>query len=114
MRISDWSSDVCSSDLKHREHVLDVDHPDHLVEIFAIDRQAAVSRLGEKGDDIREARAFINRDDVGTRHRDVVDRLLAEMEEVAQHLALYGREVADEARKSVVEGKRVSVRGAPG
>src|SRR3546814_10765544 len=49
MRISDWSSDVCSSDL------------------------------------------------VGTRHRDVVDRLLAEMEEVAQHLALDGREVADDA-----------------
>src|SRR3546814_1453345 len=60
--MSDWSSDVCSSDL-----------------------------------DSREARAFSNRDDVGTRHRDVVDRLLAEMEEVAQHLALDGREVADDA-----------------
>src|SRR3546814_9407885 len=58
MRISDWSSDVCSSDLKRR--------------------------------------AFGNGDDVGARHRDIVDGLLAEMEEIAQHLALDLRQVADD------------------
>src|SRR3546814_4337803 len=95
MRISDWSSDVCSSDL--REHFLDVDHPDHLVEMFAIDRQSAGPRCGNEVDDILEGRAFVDGDDVGARHRDVVDRLLAEMEKVAQHLAFDGRQVADDA-----------------
>ena len=39
------------------EHVLDVDHADHLIEAFAIDRQAAVAGVGEGADQLVEADA---------------------------------------------------------
>src|SRR3546814_8214106 len=61
------------------------------------DLRAAGPRRGKEGDEILEGRAFVDGDDVGARHRDVVDRLLAEMEKVAQHLAFDGRQVADDA-----------------
>ena len=55
-----------------------------------------MSCLGELRDDFIEAGAFGDGDDVGARHGDVVDRLLAEMEQVAQHLALDRRHIADD------------------
>src|SRR5690606_626138 len=82
---------------KHGEDVLDVDHPDDLVERFAVDREAAVPRLCEERDNILKRRAFLDRDDVGPRDGDVVDRLFAEMKEVTEHLALDRRKVADNA-----------------
>src|SRR3546814_7803188 len=51
MRISDWSSDVCSSDLKlDRHHVLEEEVLDGLVE--AIDRQRADAREIPFGGDV--------------------------------------------------------------
>ena len=82
---------------EHGKHVLDVDHPDDLVERFAVDRQAAVPRVGKDGDDFLETGALRDRDDLAARHRHIIDRLLAEVEQVAQHLALDGRQVADDA-----------------
>ena len=71
--------------------------PTTLSRLSSIDRQAAVARLGERGDQRLEAGRRRHRDDVGARHRHVARRLLAEMEDVAEHLPLDIAEVADAA-----------------
>ena len=76
------------------EDVLDVDHADHLIEAFAIDGQAAVAGVGEGADQIVEADVDGHGDDVAAGDADVAGGLLAEMQQVAQHLPLGGREVA--------------------
>ena len=76
------------------EHVLDVDHADDGIELAAIDRQAAVPGLGEQLDEGGEARALLDRDDVGARHADVAGVALAEVEEIAHHLPFERRQVA--------------------
>lgn len=85
----------CGPPVADREYVLDVDHPDHFVEAAAIDRQAAMARFGEQGDEIGEAGLFLDRDDVRARHADIARVAFAEMEQVADHLALELRQVAD-------------------
>ena len=84
----------CRARGKDREHVLDVDHAGHIVEIVAIDGQAAVPRLREGRHQIGERDILGHRDDFAARHADVADRALAEVEEVAQHGALDRREIA--------------------
>src|SRR3546814_12495114 len=88
MRISDWSSDVCSSDLQHRRNLAELplrhrhrdDDRDH-------EGDRALDRRGRRGE-----RAF-------TARREFVGE-----EEDEQ------RPEIDQDRKSVVEGKSVSVR----
>ena len=80
-------------DVRH-EHVLDVDHADDLIEALAIDRQPAVSRVRECTHEIFEADVTRHGDNVASGHADFAGRLLAEMEQVAQHLALDRAEVA--------------------
>jgi hypothetical protein len=77
-----------------REHVLDVHHADDLVERIAIDRKARVPVLGEGGDDFLPACGRVERDDLAPRHGHVVGIVFGEMQEVAQHLPLDGRQVA--------------------
>ena len=57
-----------------------MDHADDTVQRIAVNGQAAVAMLGERGDAIGKASAFFNRDNVAARHHDVVDAVLAEME----------------------------------
>ena len=53
--------------------------------------------IGEDLNQLGKARALGNGDDLAARHRDIVDGLLAEVEQVAHHLAFDEREVADDA-----------------
>ena len=76
------------------EHVLDVDHADHVIEALAIDGQAAVAGVGERADQVVEADARRHGHDVAARDADVAGGLLAEMKQVAKHLPLGGRQVA--------------------
>src|SRR3546814_11763824 len=94
MRISDWSSDVCSSDLIERFDA-------------AIERQQRVDfkrdqirterqrRVADRGDDLRQRGAID-----GRRAAEAVEQRTAT--QLAQHL--------QRDRKSVVSGKSVSVR----
>ena len=77
-----------------REHVLDVDHADDRIELVAIHRQSAVAGIGEGADQVGEGDALLDRDDVGARHADVARVALAEVQEVADHLALELGQVA--------------------
>ena len=70
------------------EHVLDVDHADHFIEVFAGNRQAAVLSFGESGDQILETDRRWNRDDVAACDCNFADRTVAEVEQVAEHLSL--------------------------
>ena len=56
------------------EHVLDVDHADHLIEALAIDRQPAVAGIGEGADELVEADVARHRDDVAAGDADVARR----------------------------------------
>src|SRR3546814_12737031 len=107
MRISDWSSDVCSSDLgaaggrscggAQVEPVPDLDERGYQI----AHHRFVMRRAG------REAQPF-----GAARHRGIVDRLDVDAVFGEQHVAaLLGLDrIADQERKSVVEGKSVSVR----
>src|SRR3546814_19927270 len=95
MRISDWSSDVCASDLVQLVQRLDVETHDAHVE-RAGDLVGALAHTGEhdalgRHAGVQRAAQFADRDDVGT-------------DAGASH------PLQDGDRKSVVEGKSVSVR----
>ena len=51
-------------------------------------------RLGEQLDEVRERRLLLDRDDVRARHADVAGIALAEVQQVADHLALERGEIA--------------------
>src|SRR3546814_7180810 len=75
MRISDWSSDVCSSDLLAGEHV-----------IIAVGDQQTERRLGDRDPDAEERQCRLQRD--GMRHlhrRDHDKRRQAVGQQVAEH-----------------------------
>jgi|GEM_PF-5131298 len=76
------------------EHVLDVDHADHLVERFAVDRNARVAVFGKDFDQLVPARARRDGDDLTARDGDVVGIVFAEMQQVAEHGQLDRGEVA--------------------
>src|SRR3546814_15119853 len=97
MRISDWSSDVCSSDLPHQGRQILFDQQRRVVEPLR------------------------RRQELAERRRDL------HIEDQRQFCDLIGQEIARRAltlpyaakadvgdRKSVVEGKSGSVRGEPG
>ena len=77
-----------------REHVLDMDHADHRIERFAIDRQPAVAVRGEGVNHLLEAGGGWNRHDFAARDGHVVGIVLAEMEQVLEHLPLDRRKIA--------------------
>src|SRR3546814_15600036 len=86
MRISDWSSDVCSSDLDRQSNVQIVDW-----------RNAPISRIYyryEEGDDYEE---------------EIAGRRVEGFVEARRNISI-ARGNLRRDRKSVVEGKRVSVR----
>ena len=76
------------------EHVLDVDHPDHIVQLVAIDRHARMAVIREDRDHLVPAGIGADRHDLAPRHGNVVRVVLAEMEEIAQHLPLDRAEIA--------------------
>src|SRR3546814_16318974 len=89
MRISDWSSDVCSSDLpglgaRHRQ-------PAHVVGPFAADRAIEVIERAVVIDDRRLVRVFL----VDRSRRADIDQHLVDLPEI-------GPSVAERDRKSVV------------
>ena len=70
------------------QHVLDVDHADHVVERFAIDRVARM-RLGlDQPHHLVERRVGGDADDVDPRHHDVAHRLVAQLQDVGEQDAL--------------------------
>jgi len=84
------------------EHILDMDHADDRIELLAIDRQPAMPGLGEQGDEVGEAGLLLNRDDVRARHADIARVSLAEMEQVAHHLAFERGKVAGRVGLGIV------------
>src|SRR3546814_14496917 len=82
MRISDWSSDVCSSDLAD---LLRVDHLEHRGAVVVVD----LAQLGDhRGGDVKAARLQHQRHH-GEARQQVVRRLLGRLPE-----AVVGRQVA--------------------
>ena len=67
---------------------------DDLVERIAIDRHPAVAVFGERGDQFGEAGRSRDGDDLAARDGHVVGVVLAEMEQVADHLAFERGQVA--------------------
>src|SRR3546814_14189003 len=97
MRISDWSSDVCSSDLLHLDVLLG-----QLVDEARGDGGgpgAVHAPVGGEGDDDALARAG---------EADISEPAL--LSQAAPPGPVAGALVGEQDRKSVVEGKRVSVR----
>src|SRR3546814_14229478 len=99
MRISDWSSDVCSSDLDHALGDVENDHHRECVVVGALelellaqidDRHDGAAQIDHALDEVRR---------VGNARDGVVTADLLDFEN---------------DRKSVVEGKSVSVRVDPG
>ena len=76
------------------EDILDVDHPDDRIEILLIDRHPAVPGLGKGVDQGRDGDVGGHGEDVAARHGEVAHRLLAEMQDVEQHLPLDLGEIA--------------------
>src|SRR3546814_18345340 len=113
MRISDWSSDVCSSDLRLEDQWAGENEiPDEVAaRIQAIDEEIAplVSKpLIYDAAEVAIAGAFVSIDVDGSLH---VERGFVRPEDEPAEVADDAEPAADEGdRKSVVEGKRVAVR----
>src|SRR3546814_13347992 len=93
MRISDWSSDVCSSDLQFLQRVV--------VQRCLADRMAETQVVGDRARD---------RTPVAPAHRHVVAQVPAGQRPKQVAGAVDHPQPGEEDRKSVVEGKSVSVR----
>ena len=76
------------------EDILDVNHADHFVEALAVDGQTAVLGFGKSPYQIVEGNRRRHGDHVAASDADVARRPLAEVEQVAEHLPLGGREIA--------------------
>src|SRR3546814_5640083 len=70
MRISDWSSDVCSSDLGHRQNVeaaVAVEHVDDAVlihvDVVGLRARLAADRLRNEGADLLRREGIVDVDD---------------------------------------------------
>ena len=68
------------------EDILDVNHPDHPVQRFAIDRHPAVAMFGKQGHQFVPLRTGGHGNDLAARDRHIIGVMLAEMQEIAQHL----------------------------
>src|SRR3546814_11133679 len=103
MRISDWSSDVCSSDLEGFEASV------HKI------KEQVLPRLLERVDP--EAAATLTKDELAEEFRPIIMEVLAELKFTLNRREQFALEkvLVDELqvqdRKSVVSGKSVSVRG---
>ena len=86
---------------EQRKNVLDQHHPDDLVERLAINRQPRMAVLGKSADHFVPARGAGDGDDLAARDRHVIGIVLAEMEQVAQHLALQRGEIAVALRRAI-------------
>src|SRR3546814_13284460 len=108
MRISDWSSDVCSSDLRDfpENHERNFDEPSVQPDRRDHDRSPEEGRRGDRGRAARQAVGTLRAAGAlpGRRRAGAGARRLYALE---RHLA---GEAARADRKSVVEGKSVSVR----
>ena len=67
------------------EDILDMDHADNIVEILAIDRNAAMAVFGKNIDKVAKRGAFLDSDHVGPGNGYIVNPVLAEMQHIAQH-----------------------------
>src|SRR5690606_34334622 len=77
-----------------REDILDMDHRDHLIERFTVNRQARVSVLAEGVDHLLPRSRCLDGDNLASRDGDVVGVMLAEVEQVAEHGQFDRRQVA--------------------
>src|SRR3546814_12415932 len=93
MRISDWSSDVCSSDLHHLG--LSCDPVGGLVQIPCIERNAIAASTA-----VTAARLALRGD--GSHY--------VSLDAVVETMRQTGIDMSHKDRKSVVEGKSVAVR----
>ena len=85
-----------------QEHVLHVNHADHFIEAFAEDGQTAVTRVDEGVHQVVEADVVRHGHDVAASHANVAGGLLAEVEEVAQHLTFGGGEIAGRSARGAL------------
>ena len=70
-----------------REHVLDVDHADGVVESLPVNRQTRMPFLGHHLDDLGQRRPAFDSDDIGTGNHHVFRRPVAQIEDVGQQVA---------------------------
>src|SRR3546814_11034217 len=111
MRISDWSSDVCSSDLRESVRALSADRGQTLFRRRLHCQLSAARRYHHRSDQARRRLAAGGQ-----------CRLYEVLEEIENIAVLNGHHAASSAiqdrrpadRKSVVEGKSVSGRVDPG
>src|SRR3546814_14050103 len=125
MRISDWSSDVCSSDLGVAvDRVLDRRHHDH-----EVDRQLHLHRRDERADDggaaahvvlhLLDAALGLEIDAAGVEGDALADQrerlgIAAAIPAPHHQVRTGGRSARDRERKGLLEGKRCSVSVALG
>ena len=76
------------------ENILDKDHADHVVERFVVNREPAVSVFRKGFDHLVPARRGGDGDDLAARNGYVVGIVLAEVQEIPEHLQLKRRKVA--------------------
>ncbi len=70
-----------------REHVLDVDHADGVVQSLPIHRQTGVPFLGHHLDDFGQGHPTFDGDDIGTGNHYVFRRPVSQIEDVGQQVA---------------------------
>ncbi len=78
--------------LEERQQVLGVQDPDDLVDRLLVDRDPAVALIDERVDRLLERRTRRQRDHRDARDHDLVDALVAELDDRLDHLLLLGLE----------------------
>ena len=74
-----------------RDHILDVSHPDRIIERIAIDRKAGMRGIGEDDGQLVQRRFDVNRGNIGPRHHHIADTQPVESLRIGQQGALRHR-----------------------
>ena len=86
------------------ERVLDVDEAGNVIKIVIVDRNAGMADLAEARQQHAQCLGRLHRHDIGARHHDVVDALVAELEDILQDGALGLGEVGRFGAAFALEG----------
>ncbi len=76
------------------EHVFQVHHADRIVEGLAIDRHARMARIPIEAQNLFHGRRFLDADHIRPRHHDVIDTQFTELQDVDEHVPLFGGQAA--------------------
>lgn len=76
------------------EDILDVDHPDHIIQPLTVNGHPRMAMFGEHRDQFIPRNRRIHRNDLAARHGDIIGIMFGKMQQIAQHLPFERSQIA--------------------